>query len=107
MDFKNFFVINTKIYPFKISTISSPNTPLNGSKLNLRKPESFFSHQNNVEPKKNMPKSLSDDESFTTNLKLKQPENKHLRRCSADICRTGISSRVCVILNDEELLLVS
>ena len=93
-------VINTKIFPFKISTISSPNTPLNGSKLNLRKPE--FCSQN-IEPKK-MPKSLSDDESFTN---LKQPENKHLRRCSADICRTGISSKVCVILNDEELLLVS
>ena len=102
--------------------ISSPNTPLNGSRNDLTKfNDEIFDddlHSSGTSNVKNSKKvhlnvqSFSDDElQEKFGQKNKNCSNKLVarRRSEAgEICRRSISrSRVCVILNDEELLLVS
>ena len=105
--------------------ISSPNTPLNGSRNDLTKLNdeifdefsSSVGYSSNVKNsiKKvhlNVVQSFSDDDDLTEKNHTKKATVVARRRRSeaGEICRSNTisqSSRVCVILNDDELLLVS
>ena len=103
---------------------SSPNIPLNGSRPDLQK--LFQNTKSNSEIEKSnsqlkKPKiireSVSDDESYDKieddsrkkrRQQLLSKEFARRKSAQAEICAQSIiTSTVCVILNDEELLLVS
>ena len=104
--------------------VSSPNTPLNGSRPDL--PKFFQNTKKNLEIDKSnhqlkKPKiireSVSDDESYdkieddSSRKNRQQFLSKEFNRrksAQAEICAQSIvTSTVCVFLNDEQLLLVS
>ena len=105
--------------------ISSPNTPLNGSRNDLTKlnDEIFDEFSSSVGCSSNVKNSIkkvhlnvvqsfSDDDDLTEKNHTKKATVVARRRRSeaGEICRSKTisqSSRVCVILNDDELLLVS
>ena len=100
--------------------VSSPNTPLNGSRPDLRK---LFQNTKNsseidkanhqLKKPKIIRESVSDDESYdkVEDSRKNQFLSKEFTRrksAQAEICAQSIiTSTVCVFLNDEELLLVS
>ena len=104
----------------KANCVSSPNTPLNGSRPDLRKlfqnPKTHSENEKSnhqLKKPKIIRESVSDDESYDKiedsrkNQFLSKEFNRR-KSAQAEICAQSIiTSTVCVFLNDEELLLVS